>query len=120
VLAARLLAGLAGLDLALPVVPAWAEPAWHLFVVRHPARERLAGRLAELGIETLVHYPVPPHRQEAYAATQLAKLSLPVSERLHREVLSVPLHPGMTDEDADRVIKAFRAALANAEAVASG
>ena len=119
-LAARLLRGLAGINLVLPAPPPWAQSAWHLFVVRHPSRDHLAGRLEELGIETIVHYPVPPHRQRAYAETRLAKFSLPLSEQLHREVLSVPLHPQMTDEDADRVIDAFRVALAYPELTASG
>jgi dTDP-4-amino-4,6-dideoxygalactose transaminase len=119
-LAARLLQGLAGLDLVLPAPPHWAQSAWHLFVVRHPSRDRLISRLEELGIETMVHYPVPPHRQKAYAATPLAKFSLPLSEQLHREVLSVPLHPQMTEEDADRVIDAIRVALAQPEPQITG
>ena len=88
----------------LPHVPDWAEPAWHLFVIRHPAREKLIARLLERGVQTLVHYPVPPHRQPAYASLQ--DVRLPLTERLHEEVLSLPLGPTLCDADADRVIAA--------------
>ena len=110
VLAARYLQGLQGLPLVLPHVPDWAEPAWHLFVVRHEERDRLQARLAELGIGTLVHYPVAPHHQPAYAEMGLGEESLPVSEKLHREVLSLPLWPGMCAAQADRVIEAVHEA----------
>ena len=107
VLATRYLEGLRGLPLVLPQVPEWADPAWHLFVVRHAERNRLQARLAELGIGTLVHYPIAPHRQPAYAEMGLGEHSLPVSEKLHREVLSLPLWPGMCAAQADRVIEAL-------------
>jgi len=59
---------LAGIDnLSLPVVPEWAEPVWHLFVVRHPQRDRLQEKLTAAGIGTMIHYPVPPHLSGAYA-----------------------------------------------------
>lgn len=109
-LAARYLEGLKGLPLALPEVPQWAEPAWHLFVVRHPDRDRLQARLVELGVGTLVHYPVAPHQQPAYAELGLSMGSLPVSEKLHREVLSLPLWPGMGAVQVDRVIEAVHEA----------
>ena len=110
VLAARYLQGLQGLPLVLPQVPDWAEPAWHLFVVRHHERDRFQARLTELGIGTLVHYPVAPHHQPAYAEMGLGEGSLPVSEKLHREVLSLPLWPGMCAAMADRVIEAVHKA----------
>src|SRR5437867_9326887 len=66
--ASQLLAGLSGLDgLILPHVPEWAQPVWHLFVVRHPRREAVQQKLTEAGIGTLIHYPVPPHLSGAYA-----------------------------------------------------
>lgn len=108
-LAARLMQELSIAPLILPHVPDWAEPAWHLFVVRHGERDRLRKQLDAIGIETLLHYPVPPHRQGAYAGTPLAALALDLSEKIHREVISLPLHPSMTDENLDRVIKALRA-----------
>lgn len=78
---------------------------WHLFVVRSPDRDRLAAHLAGCGVETLVHYPVPPHRQPCYQAS-LGALRLPVSEAIHREVLSLPMSPAMDDEQVDAVIAA--------------
>jgi dTDP-4-amino-4,6-dideoxygalactose transaminase len=110
VLATRYIEGLQGLPLVLPQVPNWAEPAWHLFVVRHEERDRLQARLAELGIGTLVHYPVAPHHQPAYAEMGLGEESLPVSGKLHREVLSLPLWPGMCAAQADSVIEAVHEA----------
>ena len=107
--AARYAEGLRGLPkLVLPYVPPWAEPVWHLFVVRHPRRDRLAQDLAEREIGSLVHYPIPPHRQRAYAELELADGSLPISEAIHREVLSLPMWPGMTGEQTENVINAVR------------
>lgn len=92
--------------LTLPRVPSWAVPVWHLFVVRTPERDRLQKHLADCGIQTLIHYPVPPHRQVAYQ--ELSHLDLPVSERIHREVLSLPMSPVMSDGDAGYVAKAVK------------
>jgi dTDP-4-amino-4,6-dideoxygalactose transaminase len=108
-LAARLMKELSTAPLILPHVPDWAEPAWHLFVVRHSERDRLKKQLDAIGIETLLHYPVPPHRQGAYAGTPVAALALHLSEKIHREVISLPLHPSMSDPDLGRVIDAVRA-----------
>lgn len=107
-IAARLLDGLAGAPVGLPFVPAQAEPAWHLFVIRHPDRDRLQRALAEEGVGTLIHYPVPPHRQPAYAELGLGEGRFPITEAIHREVLSLPLWPGMTDAQVDTVIDAVR------------
>lgn len=103
------LRGLAGLpDLKLPVVPEWAEPAWHLFVVRHPQREFMQRYLQEAGIGTLIHYPVPPHLQGAYRELGYKEGSFPISERIHREVLSLPMGPQLPDADVLRVISTIR------------
>lgn len=110
-IAARYQAGLAGLPLILPAVIAGAEPVWHLYVVRHAARDALQSKLAEAGIGTIVHYPTAPHRQPAYAGLGLAEGSLPVSERIHAEVLSLPMGPHLSDADIEQVIGALRAAL---------
>jgi dTDP-4-amino-4,6-dideoxygalactose transaminase len=99
---------LADADLALPPVPRWADPVWHLFVVRSPMRERLRKALATMQVETMVHYPIPPHRQPAYAALAMAEGSLPISERLHREVLSLPLWPQIAEAQQRRVAAAVR------------
>lgn len=109
--------GLAGLPgLRLPEVAPWAAPAWHLYVVRHAQRDALAARLAAAGIGTMVHYPVPPHLQPAYANLGLAAGSLPVAEAIHREILSLPLGPTMTLAEARQVVAAVRAAVLALEA----
>lgn len=109
-LATQYLDGLSTIPgVVLPHVPAWAEPVWHLFVIRTPHRDLLQRRLAERGIETLIHYPVPPHKQGAYK--EMAGRSYPVTERLHGEVLSLPMGPAMTDDDVSCVISALRQSL---------
>jgi dTDP-4-amino-4,6-dideoxygalactose transaminase len=105
-IAARYLDEMSGLSVRLPGVPTWAEPAWHLFVVRHEDRTGLQQRLSRQGIATLIHYPVPPHLQPAYAEMDLGPGAFPISERMHREVLSLPLWPGMSEAQVDRVIEA--------------
>jgi dTDP-4-amino-4,6-dideoxygalactose transaminase len=111
VLAKRYLDGLAGLPLVLPHVPADCEPVWHLFVVRTKMRETLMQRLGAMGISTLIHYPIPPHLQPAYSELGLGPASLPISEAIHREVLSLPLWPQMSDQQVERVIAGARQAL---------
>lgn len=93
--------------LVLPNVPAWAEPVWHLFVVRSPERDALQRALSEAGIGTLIHYPIPPHLQAAYAELGLTEGALPVSERIHREVLSLPVGPHLCRKDAKVVVGAL-------------
>ncbi|MES2902615.1 MAG: DegT/DnrJ/EryC1/StrS family aminotransferase [Pseudomonadota bacterium] len=97
--------------LTLPHVPNWADPAWHLYVVATPDRDRLAARLAEAGVQTLIHYPIPPHRQQAYAAQGLAEGSLPIAESLAGQVLSLPIGPHLGMDNAARVADAVRGAL---------
>ena len=104
------LRGLAGSGLVLPHVPDWAEPAWHLFVVRHPRRDALQAQLAEAGVGTLIHYPIPPHRQAAYAGTGLAPDAFPIASRMADEVLSLPIGPHLAAADAAHVIDAVRSA----------
>jgi dTDP-3-amino-3,4,6-trideoxy-alpha-D-glucose transaminase len=103
--------------LVLPAVPDWAEPVWHLFVVRHPRRDALQARLAEAGVDTIIHYPIPPHLAGAYA-DDFAGASLPVAERLADEVLSLPMGPHLALEDADDVAGAVRQAVGALEASA--
>ena len=109
-LADRYTRELAGLPLQLPGTPDWAEHAWHLYVVRTGDRDGLQRRLKAAGVDTLIHYPTPPHRQEAYADLGLAEGAFPISERIHREVLSLPLGPHMTDEQQARVIESMHEA----------
>ena len=76
---------------------------WHLYVVRCRERDRLKKYLDENGIQTLIHYPVPPHKQKAYA--EYVNLILPVTEKIHREVLSLPISPVMTDDEVEKVVE---------------
>jgi dTDP-4-amino-4,6-dideoxygalactose transaminase len=91
-------------DLTLPSAPEWAEPVWHLFVVRHPRRDALREHLEASGVGTLVHYPIPPHMQEAYSELGIERGSLPVSEAMAEEVLSLPIGPHLSDEEQAYVI----------------
>ena len=94
---------LAGCGVTLPVVPDWADPAWHLYVVQSDERDALAARLADAGVQTLIHYPIPPHRQQAYAELGIAQGSLPIAERLADRVLSLPIGPHLTMAQAEFV-----------------
>lgn len=111
-IAQHYIAGLTDLTsrgLVVPAAPPADEHVWHVFVIRHPQRDQLAAALAAQGIGTLIHYPIAPHRQQAYAGLGWGAGSFPLSEALHREVLSLPMGPTMSLEDADRVIRAVRA-----------
>ena len=112
VIAAQYLQGLADTGLLLPQVPGWADPVWHLFVVRHPQRDALAQRLAEAGVGTLIHYPIPPHKQQAYVDAAFEASAFPLAERIAEEVLSLPMGPQLTQDMAGQVVEAVRKALA--------
>ena len=105
--AAAYAGGLADAGLILPHVPDWAEPVWHLYVVRSPARDALQARLSEAGVGTLIHYPIPPHCQAAYAEMGLAPEALPLARRLAGEVLSLPIGPHLEKRATDMVIQCF-------------
>jgi dTDP-4-amino-4,6-dideoxygalactose transaminase len=108
VLAYKYLRGLQQSGLALPEVPDWAQPAWHLFVVRSSERNRLQKRLSAEGISTLIHYPIPPHKQAAYKAEMGNHLNLALTERLADEVLSLPLGPHLSASDLQTVVDAIQ------------
>lgn len=91
----------------LPYVPDWASPAWHLFVVRSRRRDALQDWLSERGIGTMIHYPVPPHLQPAYARMNIAPGALPIAEAIHREVISLPMGPHLGLDDVHRVVEAL-------------
>ena len=91
----------------LPDTPLEGQHVWHLFVVRTQYRDRLQQFLTNIGIETLIHYPIPPHKQDAYKS--YSDLNLPFTESLHSEVLSLPIGPTMTDEQVLEVIGACNA-----------
>jgi dTDP-3-amino-3,4,6-trideoxy-alpha-D-glucose transaminase len=103
------LAGIPGLG--LPRVPQWAEPVWHLYVVRTARRADLMKAMEKAGIGSLIHYPIPPHLQEAYADLELPKGSFPLAEALAETVLSLPIGPHMKLEQIDEIAKVVRGAL---------
>lgn len=89
--------------LVLPFVPKWADPVWHLFVVRDPKRDHLQQRLAQERIQTMIHYPIPPHKQRAYAKYFFGVPELPLASQLANEVLSLPIGPHQ-NRDAKEII----------------
>ena len=89
--------------LVLPYVPYWAEPVWHLFVVRHVQRKDLQKSLSEAGISTMIHYPIPPHLQEAYKELGYQEGAFPIAEKIHKELLSLPMGQHL-DEFATSVV----------------
>lgn len=94
-------------DLGLPSVPIWAEPVWHLYVVRCKQRDALKKHLEIQGITTVIHYPTPPHRQTCYS--QFYQCSLPTAESLANEVLSLPMSPALKEEEVVCVVNAIKA-----------
>lgn len=109
-IAARYAEALAGLDLVLPPTPvADTTPVFHLYVVRTPARDRLAAFLAARGVEARVYYPVPLHLQACFADLGYASGAFPVAERAAREGLALPLFPEMTEAEAEHVIGGVKA-----------
>jgi dTDP-4-amino-4,6-dideoxygalactose transaminase len=99
---------LADAKVTLPLERPYATAVYHLFVVRHPRRDALMARLKERGVETLIHYPIPLHLQPAFASLGGRPGDCPVAETAAREILSLPLHPGMTDDDARLVAASVR------------
>ncbi|HVZ55143.1 MAG TPA: DegT/DnrJ/EryC1/StrS family aminotransferase [Chitinophagaceae bacterium] len=91
--------------ITLPQVLHQEGHVWHLFVVRTPDRDRLQKYLADQGIQTLVHYPIPPHKQKAYLAWN--NQSFPVTEQIHREVLSLPISQVLEDQEVLQIIEAI-------------
>lgn len=97
---------LAGSDLELPSVPEWCEPVWHLYVIRSRQREALQGHLTSSGIGTLIHYPIPSHRQGAYQR-QFAGISFPLADDWSARCLSLPIGPHMAPSDVAAVKQAL-------------
>lgn len=96
---------LRNIDLILPEIPDFAEPVWHLYVVRTSQRDQKQAFLSSKGIGTIVHYPIPSNRQLCYADQKWS--DLPISEMLANEVLSLPVYPGMSEEAVDYVVHAL-------------
>ncbi|MCC7202817.1 MAG: DegT/DnrJ/EryC1/StrS family aminotransferase [Nitrospirae bacterium] len=86
-----------------PPVMSYGRHVFHLYVIRHPERDRLQGYLEEKGIKTTIHYPVPVHLQEAYKDLGCPAGSFPVAERLAREIVSIPMFPQLTDAEVSTI-----------------
>lgn len=99
---------LQGTSVVLPYTPDWAEPVHHVYVVRSSQRDQLQEHLRARGISTLIHYPIPPHRQDAYRELGLDEGSMPITELIHREVLSLPMGPHLGREQAEAVVENIR------------
>ncbi len=78
---------------------------WHLFVVRYKERDRLQQYLNKNGVQTLIHYPIPPHKQRAYA--EWNELEYPITEQIHTEVLSLPISPIISEREVQQVVEAI-------------
>jgi dTDP-4-amino-4,6-dideoxygalactose transaminase len=90
---------LSGSKCVLPFVPDWAEVVWHLFVIRHSERDALQKQLSDDGIQTIIHYPIPPHLSGAYSDIEFKRGDFPIAERMADEVLSLPIGPQLSPSD---------------------
>lgn len=93
-------------QLKIPLIPEWANPVWHLYVIRSQSRDALQKHMHNHGIQTVIHYPVPPHQQACYQASTLGS-SFPITETLSSEVLSLPMYPGLTEAEQHKVVEAI-------------
>jgi dTDP-4-amino-4,6-dideoxygalactose transaminase len=100
--------GLAESGLTLPHVPDWAEPAWHLYVVRSSDRDALQDRMTEAGVGMLIHYPIPPHMQAAYSRMGIVPEALPLARDLASEVLSLPMGPQLGLDQVQDIVNALK------------
>lgn len=100
-------------EIILPYIPTWADPVWHLFVIQCQDRSSLQSELQTQGINTMTHYPIPPHLQHCYADRPRSKL--PTSEELASRIISLPVHPFMSETDASTVVDAINTFMANKE-----
>lgn len=99
---------LAGTPLRLPREAPWAESVYHLYVVRHPARDRLRAHLEAAGVGTALHYPLPLHLQKCFRHLGHREGDFPEAERAGRECLSLPVYPGLSDAQVEHVAAAVR------------
>ncbi len=100
-------------QVTLPVEREGARHVYHLYVIRHPQRDELRDALKKHGVGTLIHYPIPVHRQVGYADLGYGPGSLPVTERIASEILSLPMYVGLKPADADTVAQALTLSLAD-------
>lgn len=96
---------LSSVDCITPHVPDYADPVWHLYVIRSERRDKLKAHLEQQGIASVIHYPIPPHRQSCYS--DYASLSMPIAETMAAEVLSLPMTPDMSEAEIKLVSSAL-------------
>lgn len=96
-------------ELTLPYLAPACTHVWHLYVIKSPKRDALQQFLSNRGIQTMIHYPVPPHLQQAYKTSNFSQGAFPVAEELAKQCLSLPLFPGMLPGDVERVCAAIQA-----------
>ena len=94
-------------EIILPVIPDFADPVWHLFVIRHANRDGLQKKMTELDIGSLIHYPIPPNLQKAYLSTE-ENPRFPISEKMAAEVLSLPIGPQLNSKAVKSVCRVFQ------------
>ncbi len=99
---------LAGSSVITPIVPEWVDPAWHLYVIKHTERDILQNKLKELGIGTIIHYPIPPHLQQAYAGARFVSGRFPIAENVAKHALSLPMGPQLSDKDVSSIIYSIK------------
>lgn len=107
-LAAEYIRQLQATPLILPFVYEWADPVWHLFVVRHNKRDEIQKNLSASGVETMVHYPIPPHLQNAYEELSIGQGEYPIAERMHKDALSLPMGPQLEARQQKFVIRKIK------------
>lgn len=103
------LSELDGSIVSLPRVIEGADPVWHVFVVRNSRRDELQKHLSEHGIGTVIHYPTPPHLQAAYKELNYQENAFPLTESIHKEILSLPIGPHLTPDEARYVVEVVNA-----------
>ena len=94
--------------LSLPTHDYWQQSVFHIFPILTPHRDLMQKHLAENGVQTVIHYPIPPHRQQCYANSPLLVIppsGLPITDQIHREELSIPCHPALSDDEVTHVIE---------------
>jgi dTDP-3-amino-3,4,6-trideoxy-alpha-D-glucose transaminase len=107
------LSGVTGV--AVPQVAKHASPVWHQYVIRLTRRAQVQAELNRRGIQTMIHYPIPPHLQRAYATNPVSRVYLPHTERAAEQVLSLPMWPELSDAEVDGVIGAVKDAVLTVE-----
>lgn len=101
------LAILSAMEITLPYVPERIDPVWHLYVIQSPAREKLQQSMKAHGIDTLIHYPIPPHLQQAYAQYGYSKGDYPIAEKIADRVLSLPIGPHLDINNLSVILELF-------------